>query len=105
LPAEDRRERHTRGMFFEALIWLVLTGLLVGGLARLALPGKDPLTIGQTILVGLAGAAVALVIQLVAGPTPLSLPLAVLAATGIVYLIRRRRGGSFSDPGPPPRRY
>jgi uncharacterized membrane protein YeaQ/YmgE (transglycosylase-associated protein family) len=92
-------------MFFEALIWLVLTGLLVGAMARLALPGKDPLTIGQTILVGLAGAAVALVLQVIVGPTPWSLPLAVLAATVIVYFIRRSRGGSLSDPGRPPKRY
>jgi uncharacterized membrane protein YeaQ/YmgE (transglycosylase-associated protein family) len=92
-------------MFFEALIWLVLTGLLVGAMARLALPGKDPLTIGQTILVGLGGAAVALVLQVIVGPTPWSLPLAVLAATVIVYFIRRSRGGSLSDPGRRPRRY
>jgi uncharacterized membrane protein YeaQ/YmgE (transglycosylase-associated protein family) len=91
-------------MFFEAVLWLVLTGLLVGGMARLALPGKDPLTIGQTILVGLAGAAVALVLQIIVGPTAWSLPLAVLAATVIVYFIRRSRGGSLSDPGRPPRR-
>ena len=37
------------------LLLLVLSGLLVGALARLALPGKDPLTIWQTILVGLDG--------------------------------------------------
>jgi uncharacterized membrane protein YeaQ/YmgE (transglycosylase-associated protein family) len=92
-------------VFFAAVLWLVLTGLLVGAMARLALPGKDPLTVGQTILVGLGGAAVALVIQLIVGPTVLSLPVAVLAATGIVYWIRRSRGGSFSDPGQPPRRY
>jgi uncharacterized membrane protein YeaQ/YmgE (transglycosylase-associated protein family) len=89
-------------MFFAALIWLVLTGLLVGGLARLALPGKDPLTIGQTILVGIGGAAAALVFQLIVGPTAASLPVAVLAATVIVYFIRRARGGSLSDPGRPP---
>jgi uncharacterized membrane protein YeaQ/YmgE (transglycosylase-associated protein family) len=90
--------------FFEWLIVLVLTGLLVGGMARLALPGKDPLTIGQTILVGLAGAAVAVAFQIAVGPTAWALPLAVLFATGIVYLIRRARGGSMSDPGRPPRR-
>jgi uncharacterized membrane protein YeaQ/YmgE (transglycosylase-associated protein family) len=89
--------------FFEWLLVLVLTGLLVGGMARLALPGKDPLTIGQTILVGLGGAAVAVVIQIAFGPTAWALPLAVLCATGIVYLIRRARGGSLSDPGRPPR--
>jgi uncharacterized membrane protein YeaQ/YmgE (transglycosylase-associated protein family) len=90
--------------FFEWVIVLVLTGLLVGGMARLALPGKDPLTIGQTILVGLGGAAVAVLIQLAVGPTAWALPLAVLSATGIVYAIRRARGGSLSDPGGPPRR-
>ena len=92
-------------MFFEALIWLVLTGLLVGAMARLALPGKDPLTIGQTILIGIAGAVVSLLIQIAFGPTVWSLPLAVLAATAIVYYIRRSRGGSLSDPGRPPDRY
>ena len=90
--------------FFEWLIVLVLTGLLVGGMARLALPGKDPLTIGQTILVGLGGAAVAVALQIAFGPTAWALPLAVLSATGIVYLIRRARGGSLSDPGRTPRR-
>lgn len=89
--------------FFEWVIVLVLTGLLVGGMARLALPGKDPLTIGQTILVGLAGASVAVLIQIAFGPTAWSLPLAVLFATAIVYFIRRARGGSLSDPGRPPR--
>jgi uncharacterized membrane protein YeaQ/YmgE (transglycosylase-associated protein family) len=92
-------------VFFAAVIWLVLTGLLVGGMARLALPGKDPLTVGQTILIGVAGAAVALVVQVIAGPTVLSLPIAVLAATVIVYFIRRSRGGSLSDPGRPPPRH
>ena len=87
------------------IIVLALQGLIVGALARLALPGKDPLTIGQTILVGIAGAAVALVLQVIVGPTPWSLPLAVLAATVIVYFIRRSRGGSLSDPGRPPRRH
>ena len=90
--------------FFEWVIVLVLTGLLVGGMARLALPGKDPLTIGQTILVGIGGAPSPCLIQLAVGPTAWALPLAVLFATAIVYFIRRARGGSLSDPGRPPRR-
>jgi uncharacterized membrane protein YeaQ/YmgE (transglycosylase-associated protein family) len=91
-------------VFFQALILLVLTGLLVGGMARLALPGKDPITIGHTILVGIAGAAVSFLLQIAFGPTVWSLPIAVLVATGIVYLIRRSRGGSLTDPGRPPER-
>ena len=46
----------------------------------------------------------ALVIQIIAGPTAWSLPVAVLAATLIVYFVRRSRGGSFTDPGRPPER-
>ena len=34
------------------LIFLAVEGLIVGAFARLALPGKDPLTIPQTIGVG-----------------------------------------------------
>ena len=91
-------------MFFAAILWLTLTGLLVGAMARLALPGKDPLTVGQTILIGIGGAAAAAVLQIIAGPTAWSLPIAVLAATLIVYFVRRSRGGSFTDPGRPPDR-
>jgi uncharacterized membrane protein YeaQ/YmgE (transglycosylase-associated protein family) len=37
------------------LIFLVIVGLVVGGLARLLLPGPDPMGMGGTILLGLAG--------------------------------------------------
>ena len=37
------------------LIVLLFVGLVVGGLARLLLPGPDPMGIGMTALVGLCG--------------------------------------------------
>jgi uncharacterized membrane protein YeaQ/YmgE (transglycosylase-associated protein family) len=37
------------------LILLAAVGLVVGGLARLLLPGPDPMGIGMTIMVGLVG--------------------------------------------------
>ena len=37
------------------LILLAGVGLVVGGLARLLLPGPDPMGIAKTILVGLVG--------------------------------------------------
>lgn len=40
------------------LIGVLLSGLLLGALARFAVPGKDPLPIWQTILLGIAGSAV-----------------------------------------------
>ena len=37
------------------LIALAIGGLIVGAFARLALPGKDPMTLLQTMLVGIGG--------------------------------------------------
>ena len=37
------------------LILLALIGLFVGALGRLLLPGPDPMGVGATIMVGLAG--------------------------------------------------
>jgi uncharacterized membrane protein YeaQ/YmgE (transglycosylase-associated protein family) len=37
------------------LVLLALWGLIVGALARFAVPGPDPMPIWQTILLGLAG--------------------------------------------------
>ena len=82
------------------LISLALTGIVVGALGRLALPGPDPMGIGQTILVGLAGSFIGgLITSLIAGRNAWSFLVAVACATGIVYLIRRSRGGSLFNPG------
>jgi uncharacterized membrane protein YeaQ/YmgE (transglycosylase-associated protein family) len=82
------------------IFWLAVTGLVIGGLARLALPGPDPMGIGQTILVGLAGSFVGgIITSLIAGRNAWSFLVAVAVATGIVYVIRRSRGGSLFDPG------
>ncbi len=80
------------------IILLAITGLIVGALARLALPGKDPMSLLQTIGIGLAGSFLAgLVVALVTNQrSGASFPVAVLFATGLVYLIRRRRGGTFT---------
>jgi uncharacterized membrane protein YeaQ/YmgE (transglycosylase-associated protein family) len=38
-----------------ALIWEILIGLIVGALAKLVMPGKDPGGIFVTIIIGIAG--------------------------------------------------
>jgi uncharacterized membrane protein YeaQ/YmgE (transglycosylase-associated protein family) len=82
------------------LIVITLVGLVVGALARLALPGPDPMTIGQTILIGIAGSlAAGLVSWAIFGRNGGSILLSVAFATLIVYLIRRSRGGSLTSPG------
>jgi uncharacterized membrane protein YeaQ/YmgE (transglycosylase-associated protein family) len=84
------------------IIVLVLLGLVIGALARLALPGPDPMGIGMTILVGVAGALVSgLIVRLVFDRVGWSFLIAVLVSTGIVYLIRRSRGGRVGSPPPP----
>jgi uncharacterized membrane protein YeaQ/YmgE (transglycosylase-associated protein family) len=83
------------------IILLLVTGLVVGALARLALPGRDPMSIPMTIAIGLAGSFIAgLVYRAISGGEASGggIVLSVLAATGLVYLVRRSRGGSLSRP-------
>lgn len=85
------------------LILLAFSGLIVGGLARLALPGRDPLTIWQTILLGLAGNLIAgVVVWLLWAHRLPGLLLSVLCSALILYFIRRARGGGLAHPGEPP---
>jgi uncharacterized membrane protein YeaQ/YmgE (transglycosylase-associated protein family) len=42
-----------------SLIWMMLVGLVVGALAKLVMPGKDPGGIFMTMVIGVAGALVA----------------------------------------------
>ena len=83
------------------LIVLLVTGLIVGALARLALPGKDPLSVWETIGLGLAGSFVAglLMILITGGRNGAGIVVSVLVSTFFVYLVRRSRGGSLTDPG------
>jgi uncharacterized membrane protein YeaQ/YmgE (transglycosylase-associated protein family) len=83
------------------LISLAFVGLVLGGLARLALPGRDPMTIPQTIMVGIAGAfAGGLIGWAIFGRNGGGLFLSFLCSFLIVYAIRRSRGGTLTDPAP-----
>jgi uncharacterized membrane protein YeaQ/YmgE (transglycosylase-associated protein family) len=82
------------------LILLALSGLIVGALARLALPGPDPMGIGMTILIGIAGSFIGgLIVAVLFRRNGAGIVVSVLCATAIVYMIRRSRGGSITDPG------
>ena len=82
------------------IIVLVLSGLIIGALGRLALPGPDPMTIGQTILVGIGGSLIAGIIgRLLFGGRSGGFILAVICSMGIVYLVRRSRGRSVGGVG------
>jgi uncharacterized membrane protein YeaQ/YmgE (transglycosylase-associated protein family) len=42
---------------FGAILSAVLSGFVIGGLARLAVPGPDPMPFSLTVVIGLAGSA------------------------------------------------
>ncbi|HEY0344159.1 MAG TPA: hypothetical protein VGC59_05915 [Solirubrobacteraceae bacterium] len=86
------------------IIVLLFIGLVVGALARLALPGKDPMTIPQTIGVGVAGSFIAGLIGALLFGRSAGWLLSIVCAAAIVYFIRRSRGGGLMDPGVPPER-
>lgn len=76
------------------LILLCFSGLIVGALGRLALPGRDPMSLGATMLVGIGGSlAAGLLSLLLFHSRGGGLLLSVLCAVGIVYAIRRARAG------------
>jgi uncharacterized protein (TIGR03382 family) len=75
------------------IIGIVVSGLVVGALGRLAIPGPDPMGVGMTILVGMGGSLIGGLVGRVVfgdrvGPSML---LAVGGAALLVWLIRRRR--------------
>lgn len=83
------------------IIGLVVTGLIVGALARLALPGPDPMSIWMTIALGLAGSFVGGLVARIFLGTAGGLLVAVLGAMLLLYLHRRfvqHRG--LTSPGP-----
>ena len=74
------------------LILLAVTGLFVGALGRLAIPGRDPMSLTQTMLVGLAATfIVGLLSWALFGAEGGSILLSVAVAALIVWLIRRSR--------------
>ena len=82
------------------LIALALIGLFVGAFGRLALPGPDPMGLGMTILVGIAGSLAAGVFSrlVFGGRAGGGIVMAIVFATLFVYLIRRSRGGTATRP-------
>jgi uncharacterized membrane protein YeaQ/YmgE (transglycosylase-associated protein family) len=76
------------------LIFLFVIGLIVGGLARLLLPGPDPMGIGMTALVGVSGTLVAgLFSWYVLHCHGAGLVLSVLFSMLLVWLYRRSQTG------------
>ncbi len=72
------------------VVAILITGLVVGGLGRLAVPGKDPMPLWLTVLIGIVGAilggAIALSLGFGVGGV---FVVSVFVATLIVIVYRR----------------
>jgi uncharacterized membrane protein YeaQ/YmgE (transglycosylase-associated protein family) len=88
--------------FIGYLLILCVIGLIVGALARLALPGRDPMGIGTTIAIGIGGSLLAGLVARLLFNRNAGFLLSVIFAAVIVYFVRRSRGGGLTDPGVPP---
>ena len=71
------------------LIFLAVWGLVVGALARLALPGPDPMGIVATIGLGLAGSFVGGLIAGLLWARAAGFVFSVIGAILVLYLYRR----------------
>ncbi|HZU40084.1 MAG TPA: hypothetical protein VE992_03480 [Solirubrobacteraceae bacterium] len=81
------------------LLILAFSGLFVGALARLALPGPDPMSLLATIGLGLAGNLIAgVIVWLLWGHVAPGIVLSVACSTILLYFIRRAHGGSLTRP-------
>ena len=71
------------------LISLAVSGLIIGALGRLAIPGRQPMGCFMTILVGVGGSFIGGLVGQALFNRPGGLILAVLCSAAIVYVISR----------------
>ncbi|MEA2313066.1 MAG: hypothetical protein QOE28_3034 [Solirubrobacteraceae bacterium] len=82
------------------LIGLFIWGLIIGALARLALPGPDPMGIFMTAAVGVAGSFIGGLVMyaITGGRNGGGFLVAFVFTVLLVYVIRRTRGGGVMSP-------
>lgn len=73
------------------IIVLLLFGLVVGALGRLAVPGPNPMGIAATIAVGVGGALLGGVVGLLLFDRPGGVILSIIGAAVIVWVMERNR--------------
>lgn len=78
------------------ILMIPLSGLIIGGLARWIMPGPDPMSIGKTILLGIAGSFVGGLVAAILRLSPTTHPfwvflLEVGGALLVLAIVRRRR--------------
>jgi uncharacterized membrane protein YeaQ/YmgE (transglycosylase-associated protein family) len=83
------------------VVAILISGLVIGALGRLAVPGRDPMSIWMTILLGIVGSVVGGGVALALGFGLYGVfVLSVLAATVILIAYRRLvQKRSITGPG------
>ena len=71
------------------LIGVAVSGLIIGALGRLAVPGRQPIGCLMTILVGIGGSLLGGLVGEALFNRPGGFILAVLCSAGIVYVLSR----------------
>jgi uncharacterized membrane protein YeaQ/YmgE (transglycosylase-associated protein family) len=81
-----------------SLLWFIVVGLICGAIARALFPGKQPMGLGATALLGMAGSLVGgLVGSLLTGGLsgasiqPAGWIFSILGSLGLLFFINRRR--------------
>ncbi len=77
------------------IVWLIIVGLVVGFLARLLMPGSDPMGIIGTILIGVVGVIGGYYVAGAIFPDNQGIPwiASVLVAMALLWIYRRMTMG------------
>jgi uncharacterized membrane protein YeaQ/YmgE (transglycosylase-associated protein family) len=76
------------------LIWMIIIGLIAGALARLIMPGRDPMGIVMTIILGIVGSILGGLVSWAIWGTetgriqPAGLLLSILGAIIVLWIYR-----------------
>ena len=71
------------------ILFILLWGLLIGALARLAIPGPDPMPIWMTLAIGIGGSLLGGIVTRIFFGTGVSFFFAFLGAVLLVILYRK----------------
>jgi uncharacterized membrane protein YeaQ/YmgE (transglycosylase-associated protein family) len=78
---------------------IAVSGLIIGGLARLAVPGPDPMSIWMTMGIGIVGSLVGGLVARIFFGGYFSFLLALIVAVLLVIGYRRSQGRPVWGPG------
>jgi uncharacterized membrane protein YeaQ/YmgE (transglycosylase-associated protein family) len=78
------------GVLVLYLVYLLIAGLVIGLLARLVLPGPDPMSWPATMGYGIAGSFLGGIVGRILGLGNFGLLLGIACAAGLIWYFRRR---------------